>query len=347
MKRSILIMSLLASVAACSSGGGGDPSGAASVAGDPPSGDPPSTAAAFQFPATAGSVSSQAAVVGSSYGTACYTADAQVCAAGIGPTANTAQGGGSGSGQSTVTLTTDGTGENLLQLNIVDGGSGIKHTYDLGNAGDNAHASGNANGIFYIPDGAPDGEGNTFALSYGGSAAGVDPALSYVTFGLWNAGNGTTSNGAMGAFNAGNITTDADMSALVSGNKSADYSGQMVGQAFLNGSTYSVSGAPSMHINFGGATPGFTGSVATSIDTGAWTTFSYNGSLSGAQLSGTISAPAATIANGTGAMENVSAMSGAINGACYGPSCANIGTIFNMAGGTNNTVIGAMGLHTP
>ena len=347
MKRSLLLMSLLASVAACSSGGGSSsPSSGAAVTGSSSTTTSTTTttteATPYVFPTAAGSVVQSAATVGTAYGD-CYTANAAVCAAGANPTANVAQ----GSGPSTVTLVTDASGENTLQLNIVDGGGGISHTFDLGsNASPNSNATATDTGLNFIPDGTADGEGNTFSLVYGGSAAGdaENGGLSYLTFGLWNAG--ANGNGAYGAFNAGSLTPGADMTALAAGAKSADFSGSMIGQANLNGYTYSVTGSPTMHVNFGGATPGWSGSVAANIDTGAWTNVTYNGTLSGGQLVGSVNAAASTIVSGkTGLTENVDAMSGAMNGACYGPSCANIGTVFNMTSAGGNTALGAMGLH--
>lgn len=353
MKRSMLMISLLASVAACSSGGGSSsggpaPSGAASVSSTTSttsSTPPPAEAAAFEMPSApaAGSdpntVTASSGDVGGSYGD-CYTkSNPAVCSAGAAPPTNTAE----GSGASTVTLSTNSSGENFINLNIVDSGSGgISHSYDIGNGGNNANAEALANNLFFVPDGTPDSEGNTFSLIYGGSAAGADPILSWVTFGLWNAG--ASGNGAYGAFYAGNVTTASDMSALAAANKSATYSGTLIGQAVLNSNTYTVTGTPNMTVNFGGASPGFNGSVAASIDTGPWTTINYNGSLSGAQLAGTATAAASTITpTGGGAAQAVAAMTGPLNGSCLGPSCNNIGAIVNMSGG-GNQMVGAMGL---
>jgi hypothetical protein len=353
MKRSILFVSLLASLAACSSGGGGSsdpaPGAAAATSPTPPSSSASDTAT-FTFPTAAGSVASGATVVGQSYGTTCYTGDAGACNAwsSSGTPAITAQ----GSGASTVTLTTDASGENYMTIDVSDpGGGGINHKFDLGsNTTPNSNANGMPANLYFIPDGAPDAEGNTYSLIYGGSAAG-DTSLQYVTYGLWNAGS--NGNGAYGAIASGTLTSTADMNTLAAENKQANYSGSVVGQASINGNTYQVTGTHTEAVMFGGANPGVTGSMAlnaTSEDgavSGYWISPAYSAKISGNGFTGTIttaaaSTPASVIAS--------PAMSGPISGNFYGPiqngnGPFNIGGTFTMSDGGTNGVMGAFAGH--
>jgi hypothetical protein len=342
MKRSILLVSLLASVAACSSGGSGssssDPSpGAAATTSDSsstsstPTMDP---VAPFAVSSTGTPAASTAAVVGTTYG-GCY--DPSVCGD---PTTTgvVAQ----GSNASTVTLGTAANGDATVTLSVSEGGGNINHTFDL-TANGVPYGSG-ATPMIEVPDTAapPDANGNTFDLKVGGSAAG-DGSLQYVSYGLWSAGS--DDSGAYGAFAAGNKTTVNNMNILASNpsTATANYSGNVIGAAQLGGTNYTVSGSIAATANLAGANPGVTGSASLNVDTGYWTTASFNSTLSGANWNGSISSLAETAktadATGNTATVTAPAMSGTIAGAFYGPNAENIGGVFNLSdGGTNNAV---------
>ena len=175
--------------------------------------------------------------------------------------------------------------------------------------------------------------------------------LTYSNFGVWslNPCSNTSSCtptyvGTMGGAQPGYALT-----ASMPTSGSASYSGGAVGyvqQPFANNPTNVAQfyGTSSLTANFGtGAVSGsVTGINAYSVDNGGGTqtllgtvnNIGLSGTISGAHFSGTTS-----VTGTAGTAFDISGATGTVTGGFYGPSANETAGVFNVRGGTNNTML--------